>query len=319
LLEDNLKLAYSEYSIDKSSRRFREILGENLMYPENSGYMLAELKLDQDNKVISVSAKAGDYGQNIDTSHILEYELTKVYSKSRDKVSKSSSNDLLRFFPIRAKIHRGRTLAQVLTQGTDRASLIGVQVFILFKDPDNDQYKTLLIERSDKVTIKPEYHQFIPSGGFEVWGDKKSSDITLEDNFSLKLALFREYLEEVFGIKDFELNAGGHPEINIINHEKTQLLLGEVTKQPDCFQFLGSVVDLVTLRHELSFILRIDSPQFAAQTFYANHESKKLHIVSLDKLETRLQGKKLNQGSAALFHLASRHPLYTEAINGKVS
>ena len=88
-------------------------------------------------------------------------------------------------------------------------------------------------------------------------------------------------------------------------------------------EFMGTSMNLVGLRQELSFILRIDDASFASY-LVGNYESRSaVHLVDIKELE---QGKfwvrdekdndlkMLNCTSAGLFELARKSELYQEAL-----
>ena len=87
--------------------------------------------------------------------------------------------------------------------------------------------------------------------------------------------------------------------------------------------FLGTSMNLVGLRQELCFLLRIDDASFASQ-LTSNYESKSaIHLVDIRNLERgdfwcRSEAdddlKMLNCTSAGLFELARNSRLYQEAL-----
>lgn len=82
---------------------------------------------------------------------------------------------------------------KILTSGKGRYSLLGVQIFVIFKNI-NDGYDVLRIRRSSKVSAKANFLQFIPSGGFESLNNEKDLD-SQYINYSLSKAVFREFIE----------------------------------------------------------------------------------------------------------------------------
>ena len=71
---------------------------------------------------------------------------------------------------------------------------------------ENDTYNIKLIQRSDNVAISPGKYQIVPAGGFEILNDSSNGYTPHEilENSSSSCAVFREYLEEIFGRNEFE-------------------------------------------------------------------------------------------------------------------
>ncbi len=315
LLEsESLQITDEKFQINKPIQvEYKKILGNTIKRPLLKGYMLTNYKFDENEQIFSVFAKTGTYEQNVYTSHILEYELFSLYKKNIKNIDALPIERVLSFLPLRNSIHKGQTPKSVINSGINRFCLLGVQVLILFKDHDDKRYKVLVIKRSKDVAAKPGYFQFIPSGGFEIF-QNYDDEFILRNNFSARLALFRELVEEVFGEEEYIHNEKGIPEENILKHHKVAQLIKMIEKKEAFFEFLGSTVDLVSLRHELSFILRIDNINFSKLEFKPNHESRNIQLYPLIELSRRINKEKLNQGSAGLLYLASNHPLYKEIL-----
>lgn len=317
--QDELVIDIGDYKTNSSiQKKYKYLVGDNIMRPNIKGFMLDKIELNNNGDMIRFKAKTGTYEQNVYSSHILEYELYQTYIKGLKNINQMSADTLIGHFPLRSAIHHNLSQKDVLTTGTTRSSLLGVQIFVVFRNHEDNQYKVLVIKRSEKVAAKPGYYQFIPSGGFEIFENSDDDEI-LRNNFSIRKVLFRELIEEAFGEEDYEHNEKGVPVENILNHSIIKSLVKIINKEGDekgvYFEFLGTVVDLVGLRNELSFILRIDDTSFSENNFKPNHESKDVQIIGLDRLSKFIKSDKLNQGSAGLFHLVSDHYLYQEITN----
>ncbi|WP_458458147.1 hypothetical protein [Pseudobutyrivibrio sp.] len=90
-------------------------------------------------------------------------------------------------------------------------------------------------------------------------------------------------------------------------------------------QLLGTTMSLVGLRHEFSFIVKIDDPDFAGM-LVGNYESKTaVHLVDIKMMEKykfwnhvanegRNDLRILNCTSAGLFELARESEIYQKAL-----
>lgn len=186
-------------------------------------------------------------------------------------------------------------------------------------------YDVLRIRRSAKVSAKAGYLQFVPSGGFEAMNDGTDFD-TQWDNYSISKVIFRELLEECFGIdeddKAFSSNTVSPDRIyhNVYINKLIEMLIDE---NPKAFlEFVGTSMSLVGLRQELCFVMRIDDSSFANQ-LTSNYESKAaIHLIDIHELEKEefwIRDKSndlevLNCTSAGLLELAKNSKLYKEAI-----
>ena len=192
------------------------------------GFVLDHLDMEED-RIIKIHLSVGDYKLNVLTSHILTYEMFKVYEQLRKEAKKSSktneeivdylnrididSNDIDSFLwsklPFRRYIHRvnEKDIKKVLYSGTGRFSLLSVQCLVMICTSEDGEleYKTFLGERSEstrKVSTKLGCYQFPPSGGFDLYEKEKlnyKKGGVLEKNCSLTSSLMREFLEEIFG------------------------------------------------------------------------------------------------------------------------
>ena len=294
----------------KNYKKYKKLVGKHIRRPKMQGFMLDKFILDSNQKITGMDTWVGTYDENVYTSHILEYEVYTEFLKYR-KTGKYNINDLA----MRNKIHKNHDKKDVLLSGCNRASLLGVQLLIVFKDKKTGRYQVLTIKRSEDVSAKPGFYQFVPSGGFEVYENSDEHDIhELKQNYNVLWAIYREYLEELLLGKenDYEYGQGGETIEKIEKEENIR----KITEMIECgtahFEFLGSVVDLCGLRNELSFVLRIDDPDYSDNIFKSNNESKKINRIFIDDIQSEIDVNKLNPPSAALWGLFTRSELYSE-------
>lgn len=318
--------------------KYYRLIKSTIRYPKRMGYMLDELVFDREHW--HIKAYVGNYENNLKTSHIMEYELYRMYKKCQnkcDKIDNMTRKEVLDRLPIRRTIHQQfENESDILISGKHRSSLLGVQLFVMVKNY-NGSYDVLRIRRSSNVAAKANYLQFIPSGGFEAINDCDDFD-SQWDNYSISKVLFRELLEECFGIDEDDNNLSGNnvsPEriyYNVHVKELVKMLEpGAVEPKKAQMELLGTTMSLVGLRHELSFVLKIEDMDFASQ-LTANYESKSaIHLMDIRNLENidfwlkeggREAGGKggrddlslLNCTSAGLFELVRSSKLYQEAL-----
>lgn len=315
------------------AKQYYRMVKYTIRHPKRIGYMLKKISIGR-NK-FSVSAYVGCYENNVKESHVLEYELYKLYNRKYKKqwgkngaTPTMNRDTLLKEMPIRGMLHKrfGKE-SDILLSGKYRSSMLGVQMFVLIKNY-NHSYDALRIRRSTQVAAKAGYLQFIPSGGFEAMNDGTDFD-TQWDNYSISKVLFRELLEECFGIDEdngsFSSNSASPDRIYFNPYiEKLLCMLNKKKgKRLARLEFMGTSMNLVGLRQELSFILRIDDASFASYLL-GNYESRSaVHLVDIRELERgdfwvrdmeNDDLKILNCTSAGLFELARKSELYQEAL-----
>ena len=321
-------------------RRYRRWMSIAIKHPNRIGYMLDQMEFNADgSRLKKVTTHCEYYLSNILESHILEYEIYCFYQrckywpnyrikKWKRKILTERINDifresLMKELPIRKTIHSlfKEKEEEVLRSGEHRNSLLGVQIMVLLKNRSNS-YDVVTIRRSMDVVAKPGFIQYIPSGGFEAANDKNDID-TQRSNYSIHKILFRELAEECFGMReniDWERMS---PE-NVYYQECIKQLQIMLTNNEAEMEYVGTTMNLVGLRQELSFILKIDCEAFA-EKLVCNYESAStLNLIDIRKLEkqdywvdnTFNDIKMLNCTSAGLLMLARKNHLYQEALVG---
>jgi len=306
-----------EVSYNKIQKEYAEILKGTIKRPKLIGYALNELEVNVDNQVVSVSSKTCNYEQNVMTSHILEYELYKLYT-TNSSITKSSKEVILRSLPFRNRLHDDCSLDDIIFSGKGRQSLLSVQMIVLFKTKEGC-YKVLLMQRSKDVAAKPGYWQFMPAGGFEMLEKEGVEDKkAIEDNYNVRMAIFRELIEELYGKSEYEYNVRGKSVLDMFRRDPHIKELVRLIEDRKVFmQFLGSAIDLVTLRHELSFILRIDDANFIENEefkFDTNHEVHNMYEINIDQVEDYLDMGVMVPSNAALYEMAKQCDLFQEAL-----
>ena len=323
---------HQTYTQNKWYAEYSTILDGKIRYPNRPGYMLDEIITDQDGFFDKFRVHIGTFAENVYSTHVLEYELYKAFGEFKDKDINDSVvwEQIKSFLPIRNKMHEDalrlpadnsmKGMYHSLLKGTGRDSLLSVQMLVIIKSKRTHKYEVKIIQRSNDVVIKPGIYQFIPSGGFEILNDSDDDiydDLELEENFSPGCAIFREYLEELFNVPEFEGGGTGSIEERLLKDRRITVIEKMLRNGEANLQFLGSVVDLAGLRHELSFVLVIHNEAYSETQFLANEESKKgaIHNIPIqDFNNNRSIWKKIHGPSAAMWHLFTQTQLYQSLI-----
>lgn len=312
---------------------YARILDGKIRYPNRPGYMLDEFVLDEDGTIDKIRTHVGTYAENVYSTHVLEYEMYRVFlqygnANLDDPVIWSHVREAME---IRNRMHadvdsgdmeiRKKQMCHSLLHGYGRDSLLSVQMVVVIKSNRTHRYEVKFIQRSNQVAAKPGIYQFVPSGGFEILNDSDDDvydDLELEENFSLGCAIFREYIEELFNVPEFEGGGSGSVEDRLLKDPHVVAIEDMLSRGTAEFLFLGSVVSLEGLRHELSFALVIHDEAYSENRFLANEECKKGKVNSVplhDFPDKRVVWRQLHEPSAALWDLFAKTDLYKKIVS----
>jgi hypothetical protein len=169
------------------------------------------------------------------------------------------------------------------------------------------------------------YYQFPPAGGFELFENEQVFSMeTIKSHYSLKLALYREYLEEVFDCKEFQDPPIGNVEpIQMIERHKEIEKLEKMYEKGDAkLELLGVTIDLVSMRHSVSFALVINDVEYSKEMFSMNDEFKNVRgrlRIPIDVIDGIIKNNEFVQDSALLYDMfKSRHPELFQKKNNLV-
>ena len=293
---------------------FKKIVGPHIHYPNLYGYTNCGFILDSNDKVEGLISRPRTYKETVFTCHILQYELWTAYKKTNG-LRLATLDDL----PMRKEIHKKKTNTEVLLSGCNRSALNDVTIAVIDYNDRTEEYDIATATRTENVATYPNYFGFVPSGGFELFElENNQTQTVIQENFSIIGALFREYIEELFGDVDFGEPTGDDDLNRLFRNNKVRALRNGVKSGSYKFEFLGVDFDLITLRQTLAFVLRIDDENF----FYdneikKNNENKFVKFTSLKNLEAMIQNEELPvlSETAATFSLLKNHHLFQEIIS----
>ncbi len=300
-------------SPSKIQKKYLKFLGGTFRM-NMTGFAMTKLDVNNDNKVEHVHAIASDYKSNLITAHILEWELYNLYKKEKDITDFSNIMDKL---PLRKSYHGDKPPHQAIFDPSDNAlPLISVQGLIIYKDTrsgGDDGWKIVVAQRSSNVTLRPNLWQFQPAGGFEVFGrEGEENEILLKQGFDIRTALLREYAEELFRVDEFQHKSDSRDATSVLSEENVARLIGMIKKGTAHMEFIGTVVELAFLRHEMTFLIVIDDEEYCKHGFKGSDESKEIISMSPKDVRNYLSGGNLHSSSAGALQLAMKHPLLIE-------
>ena len=293
---------------------FKKIVGPNIHYPRLYGYTSNGFELDENGKIKSIISTPRTYRETVYTCHVLQYELWSVYNKLEGK-RPATLEDL----PMRKAIHEGKSNIEVIMSGCNRSALNDVNIAIIDYNDRIEEYTIATAIRADTVATFPNYFGFVPSGGFELYElETNQSDTVIRENFSVIGALFREYVEEIFGDSEFEKATGDDDLNRLYRNGRIRNLRAGVKNGTYKFEFLGVDFDLITLRQTLAFVLRIDDENFFYDSrIKKNSENVFIRFEPLRTLESRITDESLPvmTETAATYNLLKNHRIYKEIVD----
>ena len=146
-------------------------------------------------------------------------------------------------------------------------------------------YDILRIRRNKDVVAKPGFLQFIPSGGFESFENKDDFD-TKYSNYSLSKSIFRELMEEFFGVSE-EPEEKDISSEHIYSYSQVKRLIKLIDEGKAEFSLLRSSLSLVSFRHELSFVIKIEDEDYSNE-LKCNYESfSSISSISISEIKNK--------------------------------
>lgn len=218
------------------------------------GFALQGLEIDSGGAVTGCRAVMCTYGENCLSSHLLGFDLYQAFRDERELT-----------YGLRPKLKLGLDgpggPGEVLALGDWPGffPLISVQAIVLVAPEagHGGGWRLLAMERGNRVAAASGFWQFPPAGGFEIYGTESDSDFHVGRQFDLRLALVREFLEEVYGDKDLTCEDPTTASAGMEGLPGFQAAMSALEEGRLVIHFLGVVTELVGLRSEFTFVMII--------------------------------------------------------------
>ncbi|MBN2131539.1 MAG: hypothetical protein JW741_18710 [Sedimentisphaerales bacterium] len=255
--------------------KFLEERGE--IKHEGINYCMNEIDLS--GTIPKISARLGLFYDNLISQYGIERELIHLANKNLPTLETFKEQLCLKgSLPLRDKAERG--IDNPLTNGTTRCTSITASMMLVFKRSDGYYY--ILSKRSKEVAASGSKYHVAPAGFCEVSCDEPDRE------WSFKYNLFRELLEELYGIKELTKQKDTNPEYIYGKHPLP--LVEECLKGNRAeFTVTGLCVDLLNLRPEVCTLLLLHDEQFCQCEIVKNWESQKIQRKPLSHLDSLLE------------------------------
>jgi hypothetical protein len=205
-----------------------------------------------------IHASLGYYYDALTSCDALEWEILTKF----DATKSNEFESVKRRLEYRNKYHK--EIPDPVFHGEKRSAALSISTLIVFND--GETYRAFIRGRSKKPAAGSDLYHVVPSFMFQpVWGHS-------EKEYSIKHNIFREYLEEVFGVADMEQSKGEISFDYFYGHERL-VQLRRLLKSKDAQLFLtGFAMNLLNLRPEICTLLVIKDKNWLKQKIVANWE-----------------------------------------------
>lgn len=295
---------------------YRNILKPIIKYPKRLGYMMDEMIIEN-NKIKGIKAFVGTYEQTDFTSLILNFEFYKAYLKLK-KIPEPSLNIIWENLPLRAEIHGvsgteiKRSIDDIIIKSHKYNAMIGIQAIVTYYDKDKNDYVIPIIKRNkDASSAFPGFYQIVPSGCFDAFlSENMITPNNLKDNYSLELAVLREYSEELFNAKLNDVKEAKAGIWSIENNSHVKHLKKLLTTKKASFKLIGASIELISFTTELNFLIVIKDKKYLDIDFESNYEADDdgIQWCRLSDLPNLVSDNSIFcQGSAAIYSQAIQY------------
>lgn len=200
------------------------------------------------NGKVRLDCRPGRYFQSLATSEACDMELMTALADDPDQPVDLSA------LPVRRWAHERAAEQDPVLDGTGRSAAVSVATVILAARADGG-YGVLLTPRSGEVATHRLFNHVAPSGIFA----PLDLDMTpLQDEFSVRRNLLREYLEELYSIEEYEI--GSKPIHSIETEPEVMRLRALIDSGSANLYYTGVSVNLLTLRPEICTLLLVRDP-----------------------------------------------------------
>ena len=158
--------------------------------------------------------------------------------------------------PSRATYHRYVEPNEAILRGSKRSAAIGIGTLTVFND--NGTYKAMLARRSDKTAFDSGMYHVLPAMMFQ----PTTPDVRYPQERSIKHQIMREVLEEMFNMPE-----ENNPERwdFFYDHPAMVYLQSLMDAGRAQLYVTGIILNLLTLRPEVSTLLLIHDPEWYAR------------------------------------------------------
>ena len=173
-----------------------------------------------------------------------------------ERESRAAAEAGLMRAPSRTAYHWQVPPDVALLRGEGRSAAIGIGTLTVFND--GDVYRAILAKRSESTAFDSNMYHVLPAMMFE----PTTADFADRREWSVKHQILREVLEELFGLpEESEPQRWDY----FYDHPALRFLLGLIETGKAQLCATGIILNLLTLRPEISTLLLIHDPRWYAR------------------------------------------------------
>jgi len=246
--------------------------GRNLF--NGTTYALKRLRTNP----LRVDGAPGKYFDMLATCIALEDELMDVMGQGMIRL------------PMRSQYHRAYDAQKSLLSGKGRSAAIGAVMLIVFNSGAG--YRAILSQRTGQHATRPNAFHLLPAFIFQPMDDN-----AIQEEWSLKHHLYREYLEELVGMEEGDSSMLEHPALHDLQAMEAD---GRAS-----IRLTGISINLLTLRAEISTVLVIHDERWW-QTMQSGEKGYRLNTP---ETQNQLILIPMENDESALEHLPENYYL----------
>lgn len=243
--------------------------------------------LEQDNEH-RLNCSLGYYYDAMATCDVFEWEILPHFS-DRERFLQQRSTDIFKDIGRQLKL-RNQYAEQVcdpVRDGRGRSGMLSISTLIVFHD--GKTYRAFLRMRSGKTAAHSDLYHVVPSFIFQpVTG-------FLREEYSTRHNIFREYLEEVFGVPETEHVSGEIVFDYFYDHARLRQLRKLLNSGGAELFLTGYAMNMLNLRPEICTLLLIRDTSWLKQKIVSNwefltqeqvYEQRQEVIIPIDVLQS---------------------------------
>ncbi len=210
---------------------------------------------------LRIEGTLGSYYDMLMTCAALDHELRSAFSLHGTQPAN---------LPLRDALHAHTPPADLLTSGRGRMASLGIATVVIFND--GQTYRALIAERAANTALGAALYHVLPAFMFE------PSSAALDQEWSITRHIYREYLEELFGLADLH---GAHAETPdyFMQHPALLALRAMLADGRAALYCNGVAINLMTTRPEICTTLLIHDPDWYARATSGTDDGHALQLA----------------------------------------
>lgn len=205
ILDENLtEEQISKNFVIDGEKYFVALETSGLKVHRGTTYVMEKVDISNADSKIKIHSRLGMYEDMLRTCDVLRNETDKIFKK---KIWSYGNYEALKS-KLKLRNKYSRFVANPFLDGKGRSATLGILTLIVYRDEDLEEhklpttYRAVLARRSKLCATYPGFYHVIPSFVFQ------PSVGFYKEEYDVVLNIYREYMEELFGLPEAESNPG---------------------------------------------------------------------------------------------------------------